>query len=89
MAQIPEAAKGLKEKLAKIEDELIQHRAKGMQDTLNYPVKLNANMYVLGEFRDVTDSETKKLAFELRAKLVRKRNRRISGVCPSSTSCTR
>ncbi len=47
LAQIPEAAKGLKEKLAKIEDELIQHRAKGRQDTLNFPVKLNAKLTFL------------------------------------------
>ena len=44
LAQIPEAVKAIKEKLQAIEDELIQHRAKSMQDTLNFPVKLNAKL---------------------------------------------
>ena len=47
LARIPETAKELKDKLQKIEDELIQHRAKGMQDTLNYPIKLNAKLVFL------------------------------------------
>ncbi|MFN8540582.1 MAG: hypothetical protein U0232_24270 [Thermomicrobiales bacterium] len=48
LAQIPEAVKAIKEKLQGIEDELIQHRAKSMQDTLNFPVKLNAKLAFLG-----------------------------------------
>jgi photosystem II stability/assembly factor-like uncharacterized protein len=48
LAQIPEAVKAIKEKLQAIEDELIQHRAKSMQDTLNFPVKLNAKLAFLG-----------------------------------------
>ena len=47
LARLPETAKELKDKLQKIEDELIQHRAKGMQDTLNYPIKLNAKLVFL------------------------------------------
>ncbi len=47
LKEIPEAVKALKEKLQAIEDELIQHRAKGAQDTLNYPVKLNAKLAFL------------------------------------------
>ena len=47
LKQIPEAAESLKKKLQVIEDELIQHRAKGMQDTLNYPIKLNAKLAFL------------------------------------------
>ncbi len=47
LARLPEVAKGLKEKLQKIEDELIQHRAKGVQDTLNFPIKLNAKLVFL------------------------------------------
>ena len=44
LKEIPEAVKAIKEKLQAIEDELIQHRAKSMQDTLNFPVKLNAKL---------------------------------------------
>ncbi len=47
LAQILETAQALKKKLEPIEDELIQHRAKGRQDTLNYPVKLNAKLVYL------------------------------------------
>jgi hypothetical protein len=47
LARIPATAKELKDKLQKIEDELIQHRAKGMQDTLNYPIRLNAKLVFL------------------------------------------
>ena len=38
------AAKALKEQLARIEEELIQVKAESRQDTLNFPVKLNAKL---------------------------------------------
>jgi hypothetical protein len=46
--KIEEAAKALKEKLQPIEDELIQHKAKAVQDLLNHPVKLNNKLAALG-----------------------------------------
>jgi photosystem II stability/assembly factor-like uncharacterized protein len=46
--KIENAVKALKEKLQPIEDELIQHKAKAVQDLLNYPVKLNNKLAALG-----------------------------------------
>jgi photosystem II stability/assembly factor-like uncharacterized protein len=45
---IAEAAKGLKAQLDAVEGELLQVKAQGMQDTLNYPVKLNTKLASLG-----------------------------------------
>jgi photosystem II stability/assembly factor-like uncharacterized protein len=44
LAAVATAAKGLKEKLTAVEEELIQVKAKSRQDTLNYPLKLNAKL---------------------------------------------
>ena len=44
---ISEAAGPLKEKLIAVEEELIQRKARSRQDTLNYPVKLNARLTFL------------------------------------------
>jgi hypothetical protein len=41
---ISKAARALKEKLAPIEDELTQSKAKTRQDTMNWPVKLNGKL---------------------------------------------
>jgi hypothetical protein len=46
--KIEKAVTALKEKLQPIENELIQHNAKAMQDLLNYPVKLNNKLTALG-----------------------------------------
>ena len=42
--KVKDAAKALSEKLYDIEGELIQYRAKSIQDTLNFPIKLNAKL---------------------------------------------
>jgi hypothetical protein len=42
--QIAEAAKNFKEHLTNIEEALIQVKAKSSQDTLNFPIKLNAKI---------------------------------------------
>lgn len=47
LAELAETAKALKAKLQPIEDELLQHKAKGMQDTLNFPVRLNSKLVAL------------------------------------------
>ncbi|MGH2478178.1 MAG: glycosyl hydrolase, partial [Ktedonobacteraceae bacterium] len=44
---IAESAKGVKEQLAAIEEELIQVKARTRQDTLNHPAKLNAKITAL------------------------------------------
>jgi photosystem II stability/assembly factor-like uncharacterized protein len=45
--KIEEAAKSLDEKFKPIEDELIQHRAKAVQDLLNFPIRLNNKLAAL------------------------------------------
>jgi len=42
--QVTKAAAGLRTQLGAIEEELIQWRAKSRQDTLNWPIKLNAKL---------------------------------------------
>jgi photosystem II stability/assembly factor-like uncharacterized protein len=42
--KVKDAAKTLSEKLFDIEGELIQYKAKSIQDTLNFPIKLNAKL---------------------------------------------
>jgi photosystem II stability/assembly factor-like uncharacterized protein/prophage antirepressor-like protein len=44
---VVEKAKAVKERLATIEDELIQSRAKTRQDTMHYPTKLNGKLAAL------------------------------------------
>jgi hypothetical protein len=44
---VSQAANGLKEELAAIEDELIQSRARLAQDQLNFPTRLNAKLAAL------------------------------------------
>ncbi|MFO7169768.1 MAG: glycosyl hydrolase [Chloroflexota bacterium] len=46
-ARIKEAAAGMKAKLAAVEEQLIQVKAKSSQDTLNYPAMLNAKLSFL------------------------------------------
>ncbi|RIK44178.1 MAG: glycosyl hydrolase [Chloroflexi bacterium] len=45
---ISETGKAAKAKLQAIEDEFLQTKAQGMQDTLNFPVKLNSKLATLG-----------------------------------------
>ncbi len=45
--KIAEAGKALKAKLDGVEGELLQVKAQGMQDTLNFPVKLNSKLMSL------------------------------------------
>jgi hypothetical protein len=42
--QVTKAAAGLRKQLSAVEEELIQWRAKSRQDTLNWPIKLNAKL---------------------------------------------
>lgn len=45
--KVTDAAKALNEKLYEVEGELIQYRAKSTQDTLNFPVMVNAKLAAL------------------------------------------
>jgi photosystem II stability/assembly factor-like uncharacterized protein len=54
--QVESAAKELKAKLDAVEGELLQVKAKSMQDTLNHPVKLNTKLVSLGHSIGMSDS---------------------------------
>ncbi len=45
--KVSQAAKELNDKLYEVEGELIQYRAKSTQDTLNFPVMINAKLAAL------------------------------------------
>ncbi|MBA2452352.1 MAG: glycosyl hydrolase, partial [Chloroflexia bacterium] len=45
--KVSDAAKALNDKLYEVEGELIQYRAKSTQDTLNFPVMINAKLAAL------------------------------------------
>lgn len=62
---ITEAADALKEKLAAIEEELIQVKAKTRQDTLNHPAKLNAKLAALTGVVSSADAAPTRQAYEL------------------------
>lgn len=64
-AAVAKAAAPLKEKLTAIEDELIQSKAKSRQDTLNFPVKLNADLAFLSAVVASADAAPTKQAREL------------------------
>jgi len=52
-----EGADGLKEKLSSIEEELVQVRARGRQDNLNHPARLNAKLAGLAGLVASADDE--------------------------------
>ena len=62
---IASAAMSLKEKLAPIEDELTQSKAKTRQDTMNWPVKLNGKLAWLAAVISSSQSAPTKQAYEL------------------------
>jgi len=62
---IVRAGKLLKEKLAAIEDELVQAKAKSRQDTLNFPAKLNAKLATLGAVIAGADAAPTRQAYAL------------------------
>ncbi len=62
---ILDAGRILKGKLAAIEEELIQVKAKTRQDTLNYPAKINAKLAALTGVVASADTAPTKQAYEL------------------------
>ncbi len=63
--EITKAGDALKEKLQEIEDEVIQHRAKSAQDTLNFPVLLNAKLAALIGVVDAADGKPTQQSYDL------------------------
>ena len=69
LTELREKAKGLREKLLEVEGELIQYRAQGRQDVLNYPLKLNAKLAGLATAIGSADSRPTRQAYEVFADL--------------------
>ncbi|HXX79128.1 MAG TPA: hypothetical protein VEI53_11570, partial [Ktedonobacteraceae bacterium] len=69
---IVSAALSLKEKLAPIEDELTQSKAKTRQDTMNWPVKLNGKLAWLAAVISSSQSAPTKQTYELYEDLVQR-----------------
>ena len=69
-AALGEAAKVLKGKLDAIEAELLQVKAQSMQDTLNYPVKLNTKLAALSGTIASAEAAPTRQAYELFDNLV-------------------
>lgn len=67
--RVVRAAEPLKKKLAAIEEELVQFRAQSRQDTLNYPIKLNAKVGMLVGIVGSADAAPTKQAAEVFADL--------------------
>lgn len=63
--QIAEAAKPAVEKLTAIEEALIQRKARSRQDTLNFGVKLNANLTTLSGVVSSADARPTKQSYEV------------------------
>ncbi len=62
---VKRAAAALKPKLAAIEEELIQVKARARQDNLNYPIKLNAKLAVLMGAIGSSDTRPTRQAYEV------------------------
>jgi len=62
---ISASARSLKEKLAPIEDELTQSKAKTRQDTMNWPVKLNGKLAWLAAVISSAQTAPARQAYEL------------------------
>jgi hypothetical protein len=62
---VTRAGKSLKDKLLAVEDELVQWKAKNRQDTLHYPVKLNAKLATLSGTVASADAAPTRQEYEL------------------------
>jgi phage-related minor tail protein len=63
-AAVAKAAAELKEKLTGIEEKLIQAKAKGRQDVINFPVRLNARLAYVGATVASADFRPSKQAYD-------------------------
>ena len=72
--KVVEAAKQLKDELTAIEEELIQVKAKSTQDTLNFPIKLNAKVAGLAGYASGATSKPPQQAYDSFDDLAKKIN---------------
>jgi photosystem II stability/assembly factor-like uncharacterized protein len=72
LRQLGRTAEALKKKLTVIEDELVQFRAESRQDTLNFPIMLNAKLAMLVGMVGSADAAPTKQAAEVFADLSRR-----------------
>jgi photosystem II stability/assembly factor-like uncharacterized protein len=85
LRRLARAGETLKKQLTAIEDELVQFRAQSRQDTLNYPIKLNAKLGMLGGIVASADAAPTRQSGEVFALLSRRidaqfrRLRRLDG----------
>jgi photosystem II stability/assembly factor-like uncharacterized protein len=77
---VSKAARSLKEKLALIEDELIQSKAKTRQDTMNFPVKLNGKLAWLAGVVASAQAAPTRQEYELFEDLVRRIDTQLQGL---------
>jgi len=71
------AAAPLEKKLTAIEDELVQFRAQSRQDTLNYPIKLNAKVAMLVDVVGSADAAPTRQAAEVFTYLSRRSDEQL------------
>ncbi|HEX7101615.1 MAG TPA: glycosyl hydrolase, partial [Nitrolancea sp.] len=76
--EIAEAAKNFKEHLTNIEEALIQVKAKSSQDTLNYPIKLNAKIASLSHMVSGATAAPTQQAVETFEDLARQADARLN-----------
>jgi photosystem II stability/assembly factor-like uncharacterized protein len=76
--QIAEAAKNFKEHLTNIEEALIQVKAKSSQDTLNFPIKLNAKIASLSRMVSGATAAPTQQAVETFEELAKQVDARLS-----------
>jgi photosystem II stability/assembly factor-like uncharacterized protein len=74
---VRKAAEPLKEQLTAIEDELIQSKAKSRQDTLNFPVRLNAQLAGLAGVVGSADAAPTRQSYELFEEISRQIDARL------------
>ncbi|MGH2349349.1 MAG: hypothetical protein ACRDFT_07800, partial [bacterium] len=72
LRRLTRAAEPLKKNLTAIEDQLVQVRAQSRQDTLNYPIKLNAKVGMLVGVVGSADAAPTKQSAEVFAYLSRR-----------------
>ncbi|MGQ0550924.1 MAG: VPS10 domain-containing protein, partial [Armatimonadota bacterium] len=80
LRRLTRAAETLKKKLTAIEDELVQFRAQSRQDTLNYPIKLNAKVGMLVGVVGSADAAPTKQSAEVFAYLSRRIDEQLRGL---------
>ena len=76
--KVVEAAKELKDELTAVEEELIQVKAKSTQDTLNFPIKLNAKIAGLAGYASGATAKPPQQAYDSFDDLAKKINTQLT-----------